>query len=123
MESKLKTDTNQNLSDEERPLLVEEPPQPDVKDGQKGPLSFFSGAATSFLLAWLCLGLSGKTVAYFIAHQPNYSSPIAQSIASALKTLVIGMTFLATFSFGFIGLGLTLVFFRSLFSGKQIDST
>ncbi|MBM5827816.1 MAG: DUF3082 domain-containing protein, partial [Cyanobacteria bacterium M_surface_7_m2_040] len=38
----------------------------------------------------------------------------AQSIATALKTLIVGMAFLATFSFAFIGLGLLLVFVRSL---------
>jgi hypothetical protein len=47
-------------------------------------------------------------------HPPAYSSAIAQSIATAVKTLVVGMTFLATFSFGFIALGLSLVFLRSL---------
>ena len=94
-----------------------------VAQPEKGPLSFLSGAVTSLLLAWLSLGLSKQAVGYFMSHQPNYSSPIAQSIASGLKTLVIGMTFLATFTFAFIGLGLTLVFFRSLQAGNQKDST
>ncbi len=88
----------------------------------KGPLSYFSGAVTSLLLAWVSLAVSRRAVAYFVAHQPNYSSAIAQSIASGLKTLVIGMTFLATFTFAFIGLGLTLVFLRSLLGGNRIDS-
>ena len=85
----------------------------------KGPLSYLSGAATSALFAWLCLGLSKKAVLYFTIHQPSYSSAIAQSIASAMKTLVIGMCFLATFTFAFIGLGLILVFIRSLFDVKN----
>lgn len=81
---------------------------------RKGPLSFLSGALTSGLLAWLCLGLSQKVVAYYAMHPPHYSAQIAQSIATALKTLIVGMCFLATFSFAFIGLGLTLTFLRSL---------
>ena len=88
----------------------------------KGPLSFLSGAITSGLLAWLCLGLSKRVVAYFVLHKPNYSSAIAQSIASGLKTLVVGMSFLATFTFAFIGIGLTLVFIKSLVAGKDTDS-
>ena len=89
---------------------------------KKGPASFLSGAMTSGLLEWLCLGISQKTVIYFTNHSPNYNSAFAQSIASALKTLVVGMCFLATFTFGFIGIGLTLVFIRSLFDAKPTNS-
>jgi hypothetical protein len=81
---------------------------------RKGPLSFLSGAVTSGLLAWLCLGLSRRVVAYYLVHPPRYEAAVAQSIATALKTLLVGMCFLATFSFAFIGLGLFLVFLRSL---------
>ena len=81
---------------------------------RKGPLSFLSGSLTAVLLGWLCLGLSRKVVTHYALHPPQYSSAIAQSIATAMKTLVVGMSFLATFSFGFIGLGLFLVFIRSL---------
>jgi hypothetical protein len=81
---------------------------------RKGPLSFLTGALTSGGLAWLSLGLSGKVVAYYAAHPPHYSGRVAQSIATAVKTLVVGMTFLATFTFAFVGLGLFLTFLRSL---------
>ncbi|MEB3260114.1 MAG: DUF3082 domain-containing protein [Cyanobacteriota bacterium] len=88
---------------------------------RKGPLSFLSGAFTSGLLAWLALGLSGRVVAYYAAHPPHYSARVAQSIATAVKTLVVGMTFLATFTFAFVALGLFLTFLRSLWpaSGGQ----
>jgi hypothetical protein len=81
---------------------------------RKGPLSLLSGALTSGLLAWFCLGLSQKVLAYYALHPPHYEARVAQSIATALKTMIVGMTFLATFSFAFVGLGLSLVFFRSL---------
>ena len=81
---------------------------------RKGPLSFLSGSLTAGLLGWLCLGLSQRVVTHYALHPPSYSSAIAQSIATAMKTLVVGMCFLATFSFGFIALGLLLVFLRSL---------
>ena len=86
---------------------------------QKGPVNFFSGAITSGLFAWLSLVLSQKVVIYFSLHSVNYTSPIAQSVASGFKTLVIGICFLATFTFAFIGLGLTLVFIRSLFDVRS----
>ena len=93
-----------------------------VSKPRKGPISFLSGSATSLVLAWLSLGLSKRMVVYFAAHPPHFSSSIAQSIATALKTLMTGMCFLATFSFAFIGLGLFLVFLRSLFTGEQPDA-
>ncbi len=92
-----------------------------VSDPSKGPINFFLGAMTSGLLGWLSLRLSQGMVAYFTLHSTNYSSAMAQSIASGFKTLVIGISFLATFTFCFIGLGLSLVFFRSLLAGKNSD--
>tara|TARA_Y100001968_G_scaffold50564_1_gene41265 strand:+ start:40376 stop:40744 length:369 start_codon:yes stop_codon:yes gene_type:complete len=89
---------------------------------KKGPLSFLSGAITSILFAFISLWISQNTVVYFSLHSKVYDSPIAQSIASGLKTLVIGMCFLATFTFGFIGLGLIIVFIRSLFDGKETET-
>ncbi len=88
-------------------------------DKKKGPLSFLSGAITSLSFSLLSLFISKKIVIYFAIHTPNYSSPIAQSIASGFKTLIIGISFLATFTFGFIGLGLFLVFIRSLIEGNN----
>lgn len=85
---------------------------------RKGPLSFLSGSLTAGLFAWLALGLSQRLVGYYSLHPPNYGSAIAQSIATALKTLIVGMSFLATFTFAFIALGLALVFLRSLVPGS-----
>ena len=88
---------------------------------KKGPLSFLTGAFTSALFALISFQFSQRLVIYFTLHSPSYSSPIAQSVASGFKTLVIGISFLATFTFGFIGLGLAVVFIRSLLDGKAID--
>ena len=86
---------------------------------RKGPLSFLSGSITSLSFSLLSLFISKKIVIYFSIHSPNYSSQFAQSIASGFKTLIIGISFLATFTFGFIGLGLFLVFIRSLIEGNK----
>ena len=86
---------------------------------KKGPLSFLSGSVTSLSFSLLSLYISKKIVLYFAIHNTNYSSPFAQSIASGFKTLIIGISFLATFTFGFIGMGLFLVFIRSLIEGNK----
>jgi len=93
-----------------------------ITDKKKGPLSFLSGSFTSLSFCFLSLFISKKIVLYFSIHTPNYSSPIAQSIASGFKTLIIGISFLATFTFGFIGLGLFLVFIRSLIEVNRVKT-
>jgi len=98
---------------------VDAPSEASDQQPRKGPLSFLSGALTAGLLAWLALGLSRRMVVYFALHPPHYSSPIAQNIAVTLKTLLVGLSFLATFSTAFVALGLTLVFLRSLFTGQN----
>ena len=96
--------------------------KPGSEQPRKGPLSFLSGSITSLALAWLTFGLSKRMVVYFATHSSSFSSAIAQNIASAMKTLFIGMCFLATFSFAFIGLGLFVVFLRSLFMKEEVDA-
>ena len=88
---------------------------------RKGPLSFLSGALTSGLLAWLSLQLAYRIVAYYSLHPPIYSSRVAVSIGTAFKTLVVGMSFLATFTFAFVAVGLFLVFLRSLTGARAGD--
>jgi hypothetical protein len=89
---------------------------------RKGPLSLLSGAVTAGLLCWLCLGLSRRLALYYALHPPHYASAVAQSIATALKTLLVGMAFLATFSFGFIALGLGLACARSLLAATAANA-
>nr|AUG32101.1 hypothetical protein PLO_093 [Paulinella longichromatophora] len=88
-------------------------------NNNENPLKFLSGSLTSLLLGWFSLKLSQQMLAYFAFHSFTSTSSIGISISTALKTLIIGMTFLATFSFTFIGLGLLLVFIRSLVSNKR----
>ena len=96
----------------------------DLKDStnpKKGPLNFLSGALTSYLFGWLSFIISQRVVIYFALHTKEFNSPIAESVACGFKTLVIGMCFLATFTFTFIGIGLTIVFIRSLFDANKLD--
>lgn len=96
-------------------------PAADPDRPRKGPLSFLSGSLTSLGLGWFCLQLAQRVVAHYAAHPPQFSSRVAQSIAVAVKTLVVGMSFLATFTFAFVGLGLFLVFLRSLVPARPAE--
>ena len=86
---------------------------------KKGPLSFLSGSLTSLILCVFFYFISNKIAIYFSIHKPSNSSEIVQSISSSINTLIIGLSFLLTFSFAFIGLGLFIVFIRSFLVKKN----
>ena len=86
---------------------------------EKRPLNFIVGSLTSFLLFIFFYFLSNKIAIYFSIHKPSNSSEIVQNISSSINTLIIGLSFLLTFSFGFIGIGLFIVFIRSFFLKKS----
>ncbi len=86
---------------------------------EKGPLSFITGSLTSFLLCIFFYFISTKIAIYFSLHKPSNTSEIVQSISSSINTLIIGLSFLLTFSFAFIGLGLFIVFIRSFLVKKD----
>jgi len=85
------------------------------EEPKKGPLNFFVGSFTSICLFILFYKLSNNIAIYFATHRPTNDSEIVQNISSSFNTLIIGLSFLATFSFAFIGLGLFIVFVRSFF--------
>jgi len=86
---------------------------------EKGPLNFIVGSITSFLLFIFFYILSNRIVIYFSIHKPSNSSEIVQNISSSINTLIVGLSFLLTFSFAFIGIGLYIVFIRSFIVKKS----
>ena len=82
---------------------------------QKSPINFLIGSITSFSLFIVFYLISKNIAIYFTTHRPSNSSEIVQSISASLNTLIVGLSFLATFSFAFIGFGLFIVFIRSFF--------
>ena len=103
------------MEQENNKKLNEKKNKETVNSQEKGPLSFLTGSITSFILFIAFYKLSIAISIYFSIHKPTNNSEIVQNISSSLNTLIIGLSFLATFSFGFIGLGLLIVFFRSFF--------
>ena len=86
---------------------------------EKGPLNFIVGSLTSFLLFIFFYFLSNKIAIYFSIHKPSNSSEIVQNISSSIYTLIIWLSFLLTFSFDFIGIGLFILFIRSFIVKKS----
>ena len=102
-------------------IIVAENNNEDIEKSisEKGPLNFIIGSLTSFLLFIFFYFLSNKIAIYFSIHKPSNSSEIVQNISSSINTLIIGLSFLLTFSFAFIGIGLFIVFIRSFFLKKS----
>ncbi|HRD41189.1 MAG TPA: DUF3082 domain-containing protein [Prochlorococcaceae cyanobacterium AMR_MDS_5431] len=90
-----------------------------LKNNKKSPLHFLSGSLTAFLFGWVSLKLSQQMSIYFALHSFNSKSSINITFTVALKTLIIGITYLATFSFSFIGIGLFVIFMRSILSDNS----
>ena len=86
---------------------------------EKGPINYLAGSITSFLFFVLSYILSKKIALYVSFHRPSNSSDVVQNISNSLNTLIVGLAFLATFSFGFIGVGLFIVFIRSFLIKKD----
>ena len=107
----MELENNKKLNNKEKKEIVNQT--------EKGPLSFLTGSITSFTLFIAFYKLSIAISIYFSIHKPTNNSEIVQNISSSINTLIIGLSFLATFSFGFIGLGLLIVFFRSFFLKKE----
>ena len=100
------------MSDDKKIIIKENIPE-------KGPLSFITGSITSFFLCIFFYFISNKIVVYFSLHKPTNTSEIVQSISLSINTLIIGLSFLLTFSFAFIGMGLFIVFIRSFLVKKD----
>jgi hypothetical protein len=83
--------------------MTETPP------GPAGPLRCFTGSLTSACFAGLAVLITSRMVRYYSAHPPAYHHPVAQSIAVAVKTLLVGSACLACFTFGLIAIGLLLL--------------
>ena len=87
-------------------------------ENSNSPLSLFLGSITSLILGTFFFILSKKIAFYFATHKPSNTSEIVQSISTSFNTLIIGLSFIVTFSFAFIGLGLFIVFIRSFLIKK-----
>ena len=107
----MEQENNKKFNEQQNKEIVNQP--------EKGPLSFLTGSITSFILFIAFYKLSIAISIYFSTHKPTNNSEIVQNISSSLNTLIIGLSFLATFSCGFIGLGLLIIFVRSFFFKKK----
>lgn len=82
---------------------------------QVTPLRAWSGAFMSGALGILLYKLTYSIALTFATHPATASSQMAQRISSAVRTLVVGLTTMATGLFAIAALGLVLLGFKLLF--------
>lgn len=89
-------------------------PEPEKKAGQATPLKCVIGAFVAGSLALLLYRLTAAIAASFAAHPVTSHNQIAHSLSVAVRTLVVGMSTMATGIFsiaalGLVGLGIQLL--------------
>jgi hypothetical protein len=81
-------------------------PQPANTDKKLTPLRCLTGALISGTMAMAMYSLTSSIAQTYATKPINSSSPIAINIASAVRTLVVGASTLATFIFALATVGL-----------------
>ena len=101
--------------------MSENPPKPAPKEPiPPTPLRCLVGSGISASLAW-GLYLLTSAIAVSFANKPMLSDKaIVQRIASAVRTLVLGLASLGTFIFAFVAIGLILLMIQLILQ-KQPD--
>ena len=86
-----------------------------VTKNEVTPLRAWSGAFMSGTLGILLYKLTYSIALTFATHPSTASSQMAQRISAAVRTLVVGLTTMATGLFAIAALGLILLGFKLLF--------
>jgi hypothetical protein len=82
------------------------------------PLRCFTGASISGVLAIAASKLMISMAQTYATKPINFTNPIAVNIASAVRTLVVGITALATGIFTMVTLGLCALAIKLIFHKK-----
>ncbi len=96
------------------------PKRADKKENKVTPLQCLTSSFIAGALAIAAYFLT-VSIAQTYANQPvNFNNPIAINIAYAVRTLVVGITALATFTFGMATIGLFALAIQLIIErGKQ----
>jgi hypothetical protein len=96
--------------------------QPSSAPSVKPPPTVFdclSGSAIASLITWLAYLLTVNTVNNFTAKPFSSTNYVAVNIASAVRTLVMGMFSMGTVIFGIAALGLFALGIQTLIQGQR----
>lgn len=92
------------------------------EDALPSPLRCWSGTAVSGSMSFAAYLLTNKVIANFASHPPT-GNGFAMRIGVTVRTLVMGVSTMATAIFGIIAVGLLLLGIQSLLATKQATPT
>ena len=95
----------------------------DNQENKITPMRCFTGGAISGVLVWGSYLLT-KSIVFTYATTPiKFNNPIAVNIASTVRTLIMGITTLATFIFLMVTIGLLALGVKLIIEGKKLNQT
>ena len=95
----------------------------DNQENKITPMRCFTGAGISGVSAWVCYLLTKSVILTYATKPITFNNPIAVNIASTVRTLIMGMTTLATFIFLMVTIGLLALGVKLLIEGKKLNQT
>ena len=95
--------------------MAADPKQATSDKKESTPLSAWSGSFISGTIALLLYKLTASIALSFATHPSVATTQMAQRISAAVRTLVVGLSSLATGLFAIAALGLVLLGFKILF--------
>lgn len=86
------------------------------------PLRCFSGAAISGGLSVGSYFLAKSVILTYVDMPIKFNNPMAANIASTVRTLIMGITTLATFLFLMVTIGLFALGIKLIFTNNEVKS-
>lgn len=111
--------TENQVQENETKIVTENPQNEEGTENKITPWRCFSGSAISAVIA-LATYLLTKSIILTYTNTPiKFNNPMAQSIASTVRTLVMGITIMATFLFIMVTIGLLALGIKLIFTGEE----
>ncbi len=98
-------------------------PTPPSESPKITPLRCMIGSITSGAIAFALYGLTVSIVQGFANKPIHFENPITQNIAAAVRTLVMGVSMMATGIFAIVTLGLTALALQLIIQNLTNRST
>lgn len=111
--------TENQVQENEAKIVTDEQQNEEGTENKITPWRCFSGSAISAGLAFFAYLLTKSVILTYTDMPIKFNNPMAQSIASTVRTLVMGITIMATFLFIMVTIGLLALGIKLIFTGEE----
>ena len=96
-------------------------PVNEINEEKITPIRCFTGSAISGGLGFAAYLLTKSIIVTYTTMPINFNNEFAIRIATTVRTLIMGLTVLATFLFGMIALGLTALGIKLIIDNGKVN--